>query len=281
MEWVQPASWGVEDIRSVSIGRRHCSSTAGNHWSDFLPWIWGLEATIIINPELENQVRRKFRGFWGWLHVLSKSIGWKFARTRIADLTYLGWKLGKSRSMHCHRCTFMNWFQHEYDHLYGISLFTMRALDHKALNGNQFTSYSWYSTLATWYFRIRYLCPPWKKFQTKDIRKLTFCQGWRILFWHKGDNKFPSQSRCNEWLWHKSLENFDEMSNISRSLRGNCVQNAFEINHILVESHAAFVTESHQNLQSKLFYDSIIVESVLIPTSKRITALLSFTKSAG
>lgn len=104
----------------------------------------------------------------------------------------------------------------------------------------------------------------------KDIRKFTLEQ-LEEFFIEKGEKKFRAK-QVYEWLWNKSLKNFDDMSNISKETREMLKAN-FIINHIHVDlmQHSADGTIKNA---VKLF-DSKIVESVLIPTSKRITACVS------
>jgi 23S rRNA (adenine2503-C2)-methyltransferase len=104
----------------------------------------------------------------------------------------------------------------------------------------------------------------------KDIRKFTLEQ-LEEFFIDKGEKKFRAK-QVYEWLWNKSLKNFDDMSNISKETREMLKAN-FIINHIHVDlmQHSADGTIKNA---VKLF-DSKIVESVLIPTSKRITACVS------
>jgi 23S rRNA (adenine2503-C2)-methyltransferase len=104
----------------------------------------------------------------------------------------------------------------------------------------------------------------------KDIRKFTLEQ-LEEFFINKGEKKFRAK-QVYEWLWNKSLKNFDDMSNISKETREMLKAN-FIINHIHVDlmQHSADGTIKNA---VKLF-DSKIVESVLIPTSKRITACVS------
>ncbi|MFD2035661.1 23S rRNA (adenine(2503)-C(2))-methyltransferase RlmN [Belliella marina] len=104
----------------------------------------------------------------------------------------------------------------------------------------------------------------------QDIRKLTLTE-LEEFFVSKGDKKFRAK-QVYEWLWHKSLKNFDDMTNISKETREMLKEN-FAINHILVDlmQHSSDGTIKNA---VKLF-DSKIVESVLIPTSKRITACVS------
>lgn len=106
--------------------------------------------------------------------------------------------------------------------------------------------------------------------QKKDIRQLSLEQLEEFFLTH-GEKKFRAK-QVYEWLWNKSLKNFDEMSNISLSTR-DLLKTHFEINHILVDlmQHSSDGTIKNA---VKLF-DNRIVESVLIPTSKRITACVS------
>lgn len=106
--------------------------------------------------------------------------------------------------------------------------------------------------------------------EKQDIRKLSQEQ-LEEFFISKGEKKFRAK-QVYEWLWNKSLKNFDEMSNISKSTREMLKEN-FMINHIHVDLMQHSVDGTIKNAV-KLFDDKI-VESVLIPTSKRITACVS------
>jgi 23S rRNA (adenine2503-C2)-methyltransferase len=106
--------------------------------------------------------------------------------------------------------------------------------------------------------------------QKKDIRKLSLSE-LEEFFVAQGEKKFRAK-QVYEWLWNKSLKNFDDMSNISLSTR-EMLKNNFAINHIQVDlmQHSSDGTIKNA---VKLF-DNKIVESVLIPTTKRITACVS------
>ncbi|REG83504.1 23S rRNA m(2)A-2503 methyltransferase [Algoriphagus antarcticus] len=106
--------------------------------------------------------------------------------------------------------------------------------------------------------------------QKKDIRKLSLAQ-LEEFFLAQGDKKFRAK-QVYEWLWNKSLKNFDEMSNISLSTR-EMLKTYFEINHIQVDlmQHSSDGTIKN----AVKLYDNMVVESVLIPTTKRITACVS------
>ena len=104
----------------------------------------------------------------------------------------------------------------------------------------------------------------------QDIRKLGL-EELEDYFLSVGEKKFRAK-QVYEWLWKKSLKNFDEMSNISKSTREVLKAN-FTINHIQVDEFQRSEDGTIKNAV-KLF-DNNIVESVLIPTSKRITACVS------
>src|SRR5690606_21102178 len=106
--------------------------------------------------------------------------------------------------------------------------------------------------------------------EKKDIRKLTLAQ-LEEFFLSVGEKKFRAK-QVYEWLWNKSLKNFDDMTNISKPIREALKEN-FIINHIHVDLMQHSVDGTIKNAV-KLFDDKI-VESVLIPTSKRITACIS------
>lgn len=106
--------------------------------------------------------------------------------------------------------------------------------------------------------------------QKIDIRKLSQTE-LEEYFLEKGEKKFRAK-QVYDWLWNKSLKNFDDMSNISLSTREMLKQN-FIINHIQVDlmQHSSDGTIKN----AVKLYDDKIVESVLIPTTKRITACVS------
>ncbi|MBY5952236.1 MULTISPECIES: 23S rRNA (adenine(2503)-C(2))-methyltransferase RlmN [Algoriphagus] len=109
-----------------------------------------------------------------------------------------------------------------------------------------------------------------EEIQKRDIRKLSL-EELEEFFLSVGDKKFRAK-QVYEWLWNKSLKNFDEMTNISLATR-EMLKKHFEINHILVDLMQHSQDGTIKNAVK--LYDNKIVESVLIPTSKRITACVS------
>lgn len=109
-----------------------------------------------------------------------------------------------------------------------------------------------------------------EEIQKQDIRKLSLAD-LELFFLSHGEKKFRAK-QVYEWLWNKSLKNFDDMSNISLGTR-ELLKTHFTINHIRVDLMQHSEDGTIKNAV-KLFDDKI-VESVLIPTSKRITACVS------
>ncbi len=104
----------------------------------------------------------------------------------------------------------------------------------------------------------------------KDIRQLKVEQ-IAEYFESIGDKAFRAK-QVYEWLWKKSAKDFDQMTNISLSTRELLKKN-FVINHIAVDQMQRSDDGTIKNAV-KLF-DGMTVESVLIPTDKRITACIS------
>ncbi|PCJ97385.1 MAG: 23S rRNA (adenine(2503)-C(2))-methyltransferase RlmN [Flavobacteriaceae bacterium] len=104
----------------------------------------------------------------------------------------------------------------------------------------------------------------------KDIRSLTKEQ-LRAFFEAKGDKAFRG-NQVYEWLWQRSAHSFDGMTNISIETRELLDAN-FVINHIEVDTMQRSKDGTIKN--AIRLHDGLIVESVLIPTSKRTTACVS------
>lgn len=75
-----------------------------------------------------------------------------------------------------------------------------------------------------------------------------------------------------EWLWEKSCTDFDEMSNLSKTLREK-LKESFTINNVEVH-HSQYSNDKTIKSTFKLF-DSNIIEGVLIPATDRMTACVS------
>jgi 23S rRNA (adenine2503-C2)-methyltransferase len=106
--------------------------------------------------------------------------------------------------------------------------------------------------------------------EKKDIRALTKEQ-LRDFFVANGHSNFRG-SQVYEWLWQKNTKSFDEMTNLSKSVR-QFLESEFVINHIAVDTIQKSEDGTIKN--AVRLFDDLIVESVLIPTDKRTTACVS------
>ncbi|MBX2965474.1 MAG: 23S rRNA (adenine(2503)-C(2))-methyltransferase RlmN [Cyclobacteriaceae bacterium] len=104
----------------------------------------------------------------------------------------------------------------------------------------------------------------------RDIRKLTLDE-LKAFFVEKGDKSFRAQ-QVYEWLWKKSAKDFNQMTNLSVQTR-EMLNEHFTINHIQVDNMQRSEDGTVKNAVK--LYDGLVVESVLIPTKKRITACVS------
>lgn len=86
-----------------------------------------------------------------------------------------------------------------------------------------------------------------------------------------GEKPFRAK-QIYEWLWAKSVHSFDEMSNLSKELREKLNQSFFIKNISVADRQVS--TDRTIKYAFKLF-DGKIVEGVLIPTEKRMTACIS------
>ncbi len=103
-----------------------------------------------------------------------------------------------------------------------------------------------------------------------NIRQLSL-EELTAFFTAKGEKSFRAK-QVYEWLWKKNARNFDEMTNLSKDLRAFLGDN-FSIPHIEIKQFQRSTDGTIKNAVTLI--DSLIVESVLIPTEKRTTACVS------
>lgn len=104
----------------------------------------------------------------------------------------------------------------------------------------------------------------------RDIRKLKVDE-LKEFFVQQGDKAFRAV-QVYEWLWKKSAKDFEQMTNLSLATR-ELLRAHFTINHIQVDTMQRSADGTIKNAVK--LHDGLIVESVLIPTEKRITACVS------
>jgi 23S rRNA (adenine2503-C2)-methyltransferase len=103
-----------------------------------------------------------------------------------------------------------------------------------------------------------------------DIRALDRA-ALRQYFEEIGEKRFRAD-QVYEWLWNKACRDFDEMTNLSKNLRER-LKAEYVINHIHVDEMQRSQDGTIKN--AVRLHDGLVVESVLIPTDKRITACVS------
>lgn len=103
-----------------------------------------------------------------------------------------------------------------------------------------------------------------------DIRSLSLLQ----LQQHFTEMKEPAYraKQVYQWLWEKSARSFEEMSNLSKALRGKLDQH-YAI-HVVEVNNSQFSNDQTIKNTFRL-YDGNIVEGVLIPMDERMTACVS------
>ncbi len=104
----------------------------------------------------------------------------------------------------------------------------------------------------------------------KDIRKLTI-EELKAFFIDKSNKAFRAK-QVYEWLWRKSATEFGQMTNLSKATR-EMLEVYFVINNVIIEDEQK---SNDRTIKSSLqLFDKNIVEGVLIPTAKRMTACIS------
>ncbi|AWV97364.1 23S rRNA (adenine(2503)-C(2))-methyltransferase RlmN [Arcticibacterium luteifluviistationis] len=106
-----------------------------------------------------------------------------------------------------------------------------------------------------------------KKIDIRGLSKIKLTD-W---FLAEGEKNFRA-NQVWEWLWQKSAISFEEMSNLSIGLRDKLNEH-FVINPVRIDS-SQFSSDRTIKSGFKLF-DGHLVEGVLIPTPKRMTACVS------
>lgn len=104
----------------------------------------------------------------------------------------------------------------------------------------------------------------------RDIRKLSTTE-LESFFVQRGDKAFRGR-QVYEWLWKRSAKDFDQMTNLSLGTR-DLLREHFTINPIQVDNMQRSSDGTIKNAVK--LHDGLIVESVLIPAEKRITACVS------
>ena len=108
------------------------------------------------------------------------------------------------------------------------------------------------------------------KIEKKDIRSFSL-EKLELFFQSSGEKVFRAE-QVHKWLWQKGVSSFDEMTNIPNSLRLTLAEN-FLINSIIIDKNQKSKDGTIKN--SIKLHDGLMVESVIIPSSRRITGCVS------
>lgn len=103
-----------------------------------------------------------------------------------------------------------------------------------------------------------------------DIRQLTLDE-LASYFVEIGEKKFRAK-QVYEWLWKKGATSFDDMTNLSLATRA-LLEEKFEIRFLQIAD--AQVSSDKTIKNAFQLADNAVVEGVLIPSSKRMTACVS------
>ncbi|MCC5945374.1 MAG: 23S rRNA (adenine(2503)-C(2))-methyltransferase RlmN [Bernardetiaceae bacterium] len=103
-----------------------------------------------------------------------------------------------------------------------------------------------------------------------DIRKMSL-EELKMAFLDMGEKSFRAK-QVYEWLWKKAAQDFDTMSNLSKSLREN-LKNTFDLRPLQIDD----LQKSKDGTVKSIFklHDGHLIEGVLIPTETRMTACIS------
>ncbi|MEQ8910530.1 MAG: 23S rRNA (adenine(2503)-C(2))-methyltransferase RlmN [Vicingaceae bacterium] len=104
----------------------------------------------------------------------------------------------------------------------------------------------------------------------KNIRDLSL-EEMKSFFVEHGEKAFRAK-QLYEWLWQKSARSFEEMTNLSKSLRA-FLETHFELPAVRIAEEQISNDRTIKNAFE--LADGKITEGVLIPTSNRMTACIS------
>ena len=103
-----------------------------------------------------------------------------------------------------------------------------------------------------------------------DIRQLSLGQLTDEIV-KLGEKPYRAR-QVHQWLWKKRAIDFDQMTNLSKSFR-KLIENNFIINALVLSE--AQISSDKTIKNAFLLADNSVIEGVLIPTKKRMTACVS------
>ena len=109
-----------------------------------------------------------------------------------------------------------------------------------------------------------------KNIEKKNIRSLSLDD--LKFFFTKNEEKNYRANQVYEWLWKRGVFDFDKMTNLSRKTIDLLKKNFF-INYSIIDSKIKSKDGTVKYLIE--LYDGKLIESVLIPSKKRVTICIS------
>ena len=107
--------------------------------------------------------------------------------------------------------------------------------------------------------------------ENKDDIRLLNSEKLKEFFINKNQKKYRV-NQVLDWVWNKSISSFSQMSNISDDLK-NILDKEFVLNKpIEIKSYKSSDGTIKYSIQ---LYDKNLIEAVLIPSKKRVTACIS------
>ena len=104
----------------------------------------------------------------------------------------------------------------------------------------------------------------------KDIKNIS-TEELEGFFLENNLQKFRLK-QLNEWLWKKGVTSFDEMSSLSKDLR-RFLKKTFDLKSAFIDKE--FISSDGTIKYSFKLFDDKLIEGVLIPSRKRVTACVS------
>ena len=104
----------------------------------------------------------------------------------------------------------------------------------------------------------------------KDIRNIP--QEEMEKFFSDNNLKKFRYKQLNDWLWKKGANSFDQMSSLSKNIR-ELLKTSFEFNSAKIDKK--FLSNDGTIKYSMKLHDNKLIEGVLIPSKKRVTACIS------
>ena len=104
----------------------------------------------------------------------------------------------------------------------------------------------------------------------KDIKNISIEE--LTDFFKSINEKSFRAKQVYEWLWKKNAKNFNEMTNISKNIREKLTENYF-FNSLKIHSFQKSTDKTIKYIFE--LSDGLLIEGVLIPSKKRVTACVS------